>query len=181
MDSLPILASNRLYLIVHPHPRFYEQLFVLCAGLAQRGPVLVVDGNNCFDAYLVARLLRQHEADVSAALQRLRVARAFTCYQMVALIREACLRQRARALSEPVFVLDFLAMFRDEAIPLAERRRLLKDCLPDLRGLSQQAPVLVCARPVDEAGMLETLMQAADEVQSFAPLPEPPVLRLFPE
>ncbi len=181
MDSLPVLASNHLYLIVHPHPRLYQQLFVLCAGLAQRGPLLVVDGNNCFDAYLVARLLRQQDAEVSASLKRLRVARAFTCYQMVALIQEARLRQLAQADSEPVFVLDFLAMFRDEAIPLSERRRLLRDCLPDLRSLSQRAPVLVCTRPADEPDMLEALAQAADEVQAFAPVPEPPVLRLFPE
>jgi len=181
MDSLPVLASNRLYLIVHPHPRVYQQLFILCAGLAQRGPVLVVDGNNCFDAYLVARLLRQHNAEVSASLKRLRVARAFTCYQMVALIGEACLQQLARADSEPVFVLDFLAMFRDEAIPLSERRRLLKACLPDLRSLSQRTPVLVCTRPADEPDLLESLVRAADEVQTFAPVPEPPVLRLFTE
>ncbi len=181
MDSLPVLAANRLYLFIHPHPRVYQQLFVICAGLAQRGPVLVLDGNNCFDAYQVALLLRQHHADVSASLERLRVARAFTCYQMVALIREACLQQLAQVGSQPVLVLDFLAMFRDEAIPLSERRRLLKACVPDLRSLSQRAPVLVCTRPADESDLLETLLGAADEVQSFAPAPEAPVLRLFPD
>src|SRR5512143_2987658 len=117
MDSLPVLTNQRLYLFLHPHPRIYLPLFALCAGLAQRGPILVLDGNNCFDAYRVASLLRQQNADVSASLKRLHVARAFTCYQMASLIHKACLSRRAQA--EPVFVLDFLAMFQDEDIPLA--------------------------------------------------------------
>ncbi len=181
MDSLPVLADHRFYLFLHPHPRSYLPLFALCAGLAQRGPVLVLDGNNCFDAYRVASLLRQYNADVSASLKRLRVARAFTCYQMASLIHTARLQCAARALPEPVFLLDFLVMFQDEDIPLAERRRILSDCLPDLSGVAQAAPLLVCTRPGENPDLLEILTRVADEIRSFAPDPEPPVLRLFPE
>jgi len=141
---------------------------------------LVLDGNNCFDAYHVSQTLRQQNSQVKACLERIRVARAFTCYQMAAMIQEASARWLPQAGAEPVFVLDFLATFQDEDVLLPDRCKLLRSCLPDLRRLTQLAPVLVSTRPADPE-LMEILTGAADDVWSFAPDPEPPVLRLFPQ
>src|SRR4030065_337535 len=63
-----------------------DPLMGLAARLAQRAPLRVLDGGNCFNAYIVALALRQQTTDVTAALERIRVSRAFTCYQMVTLL-----------------------------------------------------------------------------------------------
>ena len=59
---------------------------MITAQLALRGEVTVLDGGNRFQAYPVAHLIRRQTPDVRAAAERLFIRRAFTCYQMLALL-----------------------------------------------------------------------------------------------
>jgi hypothetical protein len=141
-----------------------------------RGRVRLLDGGNRFNAYAVAQALRQHTEQVEEALSRIRIARAFTCYQVAALLAET------PALPEPTVALDLLATFRDESVPLWERRRLLEACREPLRRLASQAPLLVSASAQGAAGgdeLLALLEEEAGQVWRFAPLPPPAPLRLF--
>lgn len=183
------LRPGRLLALLLPR-RAREPLFELAAWLAWRGPVRVLDGGNCFNAYHAARALRRL-ADAAPgpdaagpafyqALDRLRVARAFTCYQMAALLEEALVD------TGPALALDFLATFLDENVPLRERRIVLDGCMEHLRRLSDSAPVIVSLRPpptpdLDPSDLLEVVQSAADEVWVYAELPGPPPaqLRLF--
>src|SRR3989304_495026 len=66
---------------------------------AQRGPVWVVDGGNCFDALWVARFLASSTPGGPAphlALARIHVSRAFTCHQLT----ERLLTRPARLLQD---------------------------------------------------------------------------------
>lgn len=92
----------------------------LTAVCALQGPVRIVDGGNRFDAYQVARHLRRQTTHLEAALNRLTIARAFTCYQMVSLVA------RTPATAESTLVLDLLATFTDESVTVAESTRLLR-------------------------------------------------------
>jgi hypothetical protein len=91
-------------------------------------------------------------------------------------------------------VLDLLATFRDETVPLGERRRLLERCLEHLHCLAAAAPLLVSAspdggppmsqargrrRPQPRDELLALLEQAADQVWRFGPPPPTVQLRLF--
>ncbi|MBU4453568.1 MAG: hypothetical protein KJ929_00565 [Euryarchaeota archaeon] len=63
-----------------------QVLFRLCAGSAASGRNAVfVDGWNSFDPYAVSRMVKSFGGD-RTALSRIHVARAFTEYQMDALI-----------------------------------------------------------------------------------------------
>ena len=74
--------------LVGPHAASTAML-TFAARLAVHAPLRVLDGGNQFNAREVARLLRSQNApDVYAALERIRVARAFTCYQMLALLEQ---------------------------------------------------------------------------------------------
>jgi hypothetical protein len=154
----------------------------------------VLDGGNCFNAYVVAQILRpallaqqarQQTQEVEAALERIRVARAFTCYQMVTLLDETPTTPIA------TLVLDLLATFRDETVPLAERQRLLEYCLERLKCLAPAAPLIVSAspdggppmsrwmrrpQPGSGDGLLARLEQAADQVWRFSA--PPPIVQL---
>jgi hypothetical protein len=126
-------------------------LLDLAAELAARGPLLVLDGGNRFNAYPVARRLRG-----STALAHLHVARAFTCFQMQALLESTATDGPA------LLVLDPLATFNDENVPASERQYTLRRCVVELARLSRLRPVGIglLDRP-DPLGLSEYLVAHA--------------------
>ncbi len=109
--------------------------------MASRGlPLRLFDGGNRFDGYFVARLARRLSAHPRATLGRIRISRAFTCFQLAELI------ENAPASPEPLFVLDLLATFYDESVPLPDSERLLSNTITHLKRLATIGPVIVGAR-----------------------------------
>jgi len=179
------LSPNHLHLLIHPNPGTSRLLLDLAASLAQRGPLTVLDGGNCFNIYTVAQALRRGGADVRQALGRIQVARAFTCYQMAALVSQPSPTCASLETTTPLMVLDFLNTFQDENVPLGERKRLLKSSLLALRQRCKAAPILVSIRK-EVPEFMEMLAEVADGYIGDdiwrADIPaQPPVLRLFDE
>ena len=177
MNNLLDLSSGHLALVVAPGQAL-ERLLDLTAHLAPQGALRVLDGGNSFNVYTVARYLRRRTPYLKAALQNIRIARAFTCYQMLALL------EGTPTSPVPTLVLDLLATYYDESVPLGERRRLLSGSLAQLRRLSLGAPVGVAVRlpPADQPErheLLAMLEGAADQVWRFEPETPRPPLRLF--
>jgi hypothetical protein len=145
-------------LVVAPHAA-RGHLLDLAARLALRGNVRILDAGNQCNVYPIAQRLRRSTSDVNAALQRIRVQRAFTCYQVAALLAES------RPEAAPTLVLDLLATFYDQDVKLADATQLLVGCLARLRYLAESGPVLVSARPPSpacaERGPLLELLRAA--------------------
>jgi len=172
------LLDRRLLAIAAPHAGS-QIMLTLTAYLAQRGRVRVLDGGNRFNAYLVARTLRSLSADdLTQALMRIQVARAFTCHQVLALLEQT----PPEAL--PTLVLDLLDTYYDESVPLTERLRLAERSATCLRALSQQAVVVVSLRPprppaTDPTGLLDIILGAADRVWLQEPATPDEVPRLF--
>jgi hypothetical protein len=135
----------------------------LAARLALAGPALVLDGGNAFNALAITRQVRRQTANLELVLERLLVARAFTCYQMTAMLAQQ------PASSHPLLVLDLLATFGDESATLAERSRLLDQALADLRRLSAAAPVTVSAVP--GPGSTDLRLPLGHPARLAAPLP----------
>lgn len=129
MNDLLELAPPQLAILIVP-PRTTGLLLDLAADLAARGPLLVLDGGNRFNAYPVARRLSG-----TNALAHLRVARAFTCFQMLALL------QTTETAGAPLLVLDPLATFNDENVPASERQYTFRRCVEELARLSRHRAV----------------------------------------
>lgn len=131
----------------------------------------VFDGGNCFDGYFVARLARRLSPQPYAVLHRIRLSRAFTCFQLAELI------ENASESPDPVFVLDLLATFYDESVPLRDSDRLLAGTLTHLKRLAAAGPVIVGAREPqalvkERWALLERVQAAADAAWMLrAPLP----------
>jgi hypothetical protein len=150
-------------------------------------PVRLFDGGNSFDGYFVARLARRlaltpapsslypdrRFQDPYDILDRMHLSRAFTCFQLAELI------ENAPAGPEPLFVLDLLATFYDESVPLRDSERLLATTLTHLRRLAAVGPVIVGGREpqtlVKERWLLLDQLQAAADAAWMlrAPAPEP--------
>lgn len=177
MTILPDLIPGQLSALVAPGSA-NRIMLNLVARLAQNTHLRVLDGGNCFNAYTVASLLRRRTSRVNVALGRIRVARAFTCYQMAALLEDT------PADTTPTLVLNLLATFYDESVSLDERQRLLHDSTAELRRLSSRAPMMVSVRlpkpeQLDRMKFVEILEDAADRVWRFEPLTPALPPRLF--
>jgi hypothetical protein len=176
VDNSLQLSPRQLHLVLASHHAQRQMMTILTARLALTGRVRLVDAGNCFDGYGLARQLRQQTSYWRAALERVSVARAFTCYQVETLLTEVVTD------ASPVLVLNLLDTFYDENVKLTERLRLLDVSLAELRRLCRMASVAVSASyPTrDQPGeLLEVLAGAAGQVWSFEePQPVEP-LRLF--
>lgn len=113
---------------------------VMLATLALRGRVVVLDGGNCFDAHALARALRRRTEQVQDGLRQVWLSRAFTCYQMVAMLAELPRD------GTPVIVLNMLSTFLDENVNYGKRQRLLDNSLALLQQISACAPVAIWVR-----------------------------------
>ena len=131
------LRLGHFYLILAPRRIGRSLMNALAARLSLAGPVLVLDGGNAFDAHGIARQVRRQTVEMPAALGRLRVSRAFTCHQMVAMLGAQIPGQ------QPVLALDLLATFLDENENLRERTRLLGQAIGYLKRLSAAAALAV--------------------------------------
>jgi hypothetical protein len=176
MDYTLQLTPHQLHLVLASHHVQRQMMTLLTARLAAMGRVRLVDAGNCFDGYGLARQLRQETPRWQQALERVSVARAFTCYQVETLLAESV------SDVSPVLVLNLLDTFYDENVNLNERLRLLKVSLGELQRLHRSAAVAVSTcfpAPDQPADLLEMLTRAAGQVFTFEePQPLEP-LRLF--
>jgi hypothetical protein len=151
---------------------------MLTAELALRGQVTVLDGGNRFQAYRVAQLLRQKTTQVNSTAKNIFVRRAFTCYQMLALL------EGTPSLRQPFIIMDLLATFYDEHVSTNEARRLLSLCLREIDRLRQFAPVLVALAPPllpERSFLIDLVCARADQVLAHeTPVAFPSQLSLFP-
>ena len=161
--SLSKMPFNRQLLVIAGPHAVSAYMLELAARFAQRGPLRVLDGGNRFNAYSVARQLRRAGTqDQTTVLSRIRVARAFTCHQVLSLLENTALEPH------PALGIDLLDTFYDESVDVGERRRLALKCAAHLRRLSQLAVVVVSVRPprppsTDPTGILQIIQEAADQ------------------
>jgi hypothetical protein len=89
--------------------------------------VIVLDGANRFDPYMVSSFAKKTSVSPETLLKRIRIARAFTCYQMTALVEEKLASLR----SHPpwVILLGPVSTFLDEDVPEWEVRPLFERLL----------------------------------------------------
>lgn len=165
MNTLANPIRNQIQLVVAPHAG-REMMLALASRLAPGNVVRVLDGGNQFNAYTVSREIRRHTAELNRALNNIRLSRGFTCYQMLVLLADT-----PTIPERPVLVLDLLATFYDESVPLVESRRLLENALIHLRRLCRTAPVMVSARPPstlcpERMVLLDILRGAATQVMT---------------
>lgn len=165
-----VSLSNGLRVIFGTHGSATLMLD-LAAQLSLRGPLYLLDCGNRSNMYRVAQTLRSLTDDPVAVMHNIRLSRAFTCYQVVALLEKVASRT-----GTPVLVLDLLSTFMDESVQQRESNMLFSCALQHLSIVGQFSPVVVSARPLlslsaSRFGLLEQLKEAASEVWEENVLP----------
>jgi len=175
---------GKLYLL-HGSASVFRLSLSAAAQVLLRGiPITLVDGTNRFDAYYLAEVARRfagrpdtpprgypaHHMTPEEMLNNIFVSRAFTCYQMEALITDR-LPAFVRARRSPmVIIFGLLDTFYDEQAPLFEVRNSLRRTISALHGLRKEGiAVLLASLDVrlasrERSGLLPALASAMDRV-----------------
>lgn len=173
MNELLVPTPGEIWLL-HTPPR--EAMLSLVARMALSGPLLALDAANEFDAYRVARLIRGQTRHLDRTLSRVRVARAFTCYQVVALF------EQLPATPVPHIVFDLPATFYDESVTTGESRRLLRVVLDHVERLRRNAPMVISVRPARggrRTELLQAVIDTADHLFAWESPSAPDPVKLF--
>jgi hypothetical protein len=109
-----------------------DTLFSLCARTAVTGhDVILVDGANSFNPYAISRAVKFMGFEPKSALSRIHVARAFTEYQMDAIIsglREAVIRWEPQLLA---------VLYLSNLFSTQDGKRLFSSILKSLKEVTQ--------------------------------------------
>jgi len=133
--------------------------------------VWVLDGANSFNAYVVAKLARRWGYAPEPILGRIKLSRAFTCYQM----KELVTRRLASVLGPPrrtaIFCLGLLETFYGEDVKLVDAVRMIKMISATFTTLAQRDyTILITAREPraeqkDRVVLLNLLKASAQRVE----------------
>ena len=141
-SELALPLPNELLVVFGPHAGG-RRMLDLAARLALRGPLYILDCGNRSNMYHVAKALRPLTGDPAAALKNIRLSRAFTCYQVLALLEK--LKPQAGI---PVLILDLLSTFMDESVHVDESVLLFEKTLDRIKNASRVTPVVTSAKPL---------------------------------
>jgi len=131
--------------------------------------VLVADGANAFDPYIVSKFARKEGFPPDALLKKISVARAFTCHQLATLIRERLDPMVPPGISPLIVFLGPCTMFFDEDVPGEEAALLFRKMLAKVQRMSQKGIFFLMSQSFSKLNkrrsfLLRELVRFADTV-----------------
>ena len=123
--------------------------------------VVFIDGANTFRLYQITRLARLHQLDPKQVLDRIYISRAFTAYQMAALILNK-LEDAAKACNAKLVIIsDIAAMFLDKDVQEEEAKRIYSQVTIRLSNFArEQQAITVATYPPHEDSRRNMYLQA---------------------
>lgn len=160
---------------LHGEPMVFRVALSAASQALLRGmTVALVDGANRFDAYFIAEFARHVEArggpPPDTLLDKIFVSRAFTCYQMEAVITERLPKFLDRTGSTVAVVFGPLDTFYDDQAPLFEVKAGMERMIVTLRQLRERnVSVLVASQDTrlasrERSGLFPRFASAMDAV-----------------
>jgi hypothetical protein len=146
VPGFPAGKPVRKALLVGERP---ENLTVYLSGFAASlgFKILVADGANSFDPYVVSKFARKEGFPPDELLKKISVARAFTCHQLSTLIRERLDPFVPPGISALVVFLGPCTMFFDEDVPGEEAALLFRKTLAKVQEMSQRGVFFLMSQP----------------------------------
>ena len=107
--------------------------------------VVFIDGGNAFRLYQISRLAQIHHLDPEKTLDHVYLARAFTAYQMTALIMERLKDAVEKYNAKLVIIADIAGLFLDKDIQDEEARRVYCQVMAYLQNFARQHQIILIA------------------------------------
>ncbi|MBS3920560.1 MAG: hypothetical protein KG012_16935 [Deltaproteobacteria bacterium] len=137
--------------------------------------VIVLDGANCFNPYIASSFARKALISPERILKRIRIARAFTCYQMATLMGEqlpSLLKKEMATVptKKPwVILLGPLTTFMDEDVLEMEVRPLFEKALSKVEKIAAEGvPFFLFQSPVFPGSKRAFLMKRLSQFSDLA-------------
>jgi len=155
--------------------KFAVYLAALAAFLGFR--VLIADGANTFDPYLVSRFARRENLSPLVLLKKISIARAFTCHQFATLIQERLEPLLGPQTYSLVVLLGPGTMFFDEDVPGEEATFLFRQTLAKINQMAGEKVFFLLSqsrRGINQRRifLLRELYRLADVVLKLKPAAE---------
>lgn len=137
LPGFPAGKPVRQALIVGERPEdLTVYLSAFAASLGFR--VLVADGANSFNPYIVSKFARREGFSPEGLLKKISVARAFTCHQLATLIRERLEPMVFPGVPSLAVLLGPCTMFFDEDVPGEEAALIFRKMLIKVQEMSRR-------------------------------------------
>jgi hypothetical protein len=173
VDQFRAAPPGKLYCVHGGTGVFRLSLLAAGQALLHGVPVTLVDGSNRFDLYGLAEFARRAAGSGGSpeqVLHNIFISRAFTCYQMEAVLTERLPAFVHAKQSSVVLIFGLLDTFYDEQAPLFEVRNALERIILALQALRDEGISLLLAstdiRPASSgrAALFPRLAGAMDRV-----------------
>lgn len=105
--------------------------------------VVFVDGGNTFRLYQVVRLARLHQLNPKQTLECIYISRAFTAYQMAALILEKLNKSVKQFDAKLTIISDIAGFFLDKDVPENEARRVYSQVITYLSKFAKENQIML--------------------------------------
>jgi len=164
---------GKLYLLYGAHEIFHLSLVVASKILGRHRPIAVVDGANRFDAYYLARILREQYGNAEPLLNTIYVSRGFTCYQMEAAITQRLPQFLYRMKSKTAMIFGLLDTFYDEQAKFHEVQKSLQRILRKLHEMKEEGVSILITSlemkvlPEERNQLFRTLKSSAKQIYRF--------------
>ena len=119
------------------------QLSLRKGGLNSR--VVYIDGGNTFDPYAVSAMAQEYGLEPISVLEKISISRAFTAYQLAALVFEKLEEALKRYRSKLVVISDITGLFLDCDVPKIEGRDIFIRIIQYLLDLASKRRIVVVA------------------------------------
>jgi hypothetical protein len=168
VPGFPLGKVVRKALLVGERPA--DLAVYLAAFAASLGfKVLVADGANSFDPYVVSKFARKEGFPPEELLRRISVARAFTCHQLATLIRKRLEPFILPGTSPLVVFLGPCTVFFDEDVPGEEAALLFRRTMAKVEEMSRKGVFFLLSQSFSgfnkrRSFLLEELGRASDAV-----------------
>lgn len=143
----PLTSARGLIVLTGPDACLTVGLLLALQAEIERRPLLVIDGANAFDPYLISAIARRIGLAPATLLRQIRISRVFTCYQLEALLDERLPRVRERFNPYALFLSGPLEALLDEEIPREEAVRVFHRILAALDRVLEWPWTVVAACP----------------------------------
>jgi len=168
------------FAVLYGHPICKTLIFQLCVHCQlpkEKGGLdsstIYIDGGNSFNPYEISAIAREFGSDPRSALERVFVSRAFTAYQLSAIVLETLEDAIKHYRSKLILISKITSLFLDRDVPTKEALEIFHKMIIRLADLALRRNIIVVAtysngeRSKRQAFLESILLGRADKTARF--------------
>lgn len=122
---------------------------------------IYIDGGNTFNPYEISTIAQEFGLDPKSTLQRVFVSRAFTAYQLSAIVLETLEEAIKQYKSKLILISDVTSLFLDQDVPTDEAFEIFNKMISHLSNIALRRTMIIATmRPNSEHSKRQTILES---------------------